>query len=211
MTIGIVNYGVGNIASVSAAVTAVGSTPELLREPSESSGVDALILPGVGSFAKCMQILDETGWSARLRSEVLGSGTPILGICLGMQLLASLGSEGAESEDVAGLGLIEGRVGHLNEIGCNARVPHVGWNDIKVQASAGGLFSGIPDGTDFYFVHSYVFTPTNREHVAATCEYGVEVTAAVQHGPVAGVQFHPEKSSRAGFRLLKNFIEQSLC
>jgi glutamine amidotransferase len=138
----------------------------------------------------------------------------LLGVCVGMQLLASYSMEGtgAEASDgVPGLGLIPGRVEHLRTLGCGLRVPHVGWNEVKIAPNTSGLFDGIPDGTDFYFVHSYAFVPDDPAAVLATTDYGVPVTAAVRRGHIWGTQFHPEKSSRAGFRLLRNFVEGHPC
>jgi len=118
----------------------------------------------------------------------------------------------ADAQDgTPGLGLIPGRVEHLNSLGCHLRVPHVGWNAVTPVSINGGLFDGIPVGTDFYFVHSYAFVPASPADVLATTDYGIPVTAAVRHGHVWGTQFHPEKSSRAGFRLLRNFIENRPC
>jgi glutamine amidotransferase len=132
-----------------------------------------------------------------------------------MQLLASYSTEGAGNDGTAmqtrGLGLVPGRVEHLRNLGCTLRVPHVGWNEVTSSPSGEGLFNGIPDGTDFYFVHSYAFVPEDPKDIAATTDYGISVTAAVRRNRVWGTQFHPEKSSRAGFELLGNFIEASSC
>jgi glutamine amidotransferase len=161
----------------------------------------------VGSFADGMAHLEERGWTAALRAEV-GAGKPLLGICLGMQLLASHGTEGG---DTPGLDLVPGAVRRLEALGCALRVPHVGWNAITPAGSGGGLFAAISPGTDFYFVHSYAFVPESAEHVLARTDYGVPVVAAVARGNVFGTQFHPEKSSRAGLRLLRNFLEGAAC
>jgi glutamine amidotransferase len=131
-----------------------------------------------------------------------------------MQLLASCSMEGVNlnvQHGITGLGLIPGRVEHLRELGCNLRVPHVGWNSVSPANSEGGLFDGIPKGTDLYFVHSYAFVAEDPSEVLATTDYGIPITAAVQRGKVWGTQFHPEKSSRAGFRVLRNFIDMSAC
>jgi len=131
-----------------------------------------------------------------------------------MQLLASCSMEGSGEQapdGTPGLGFIPGRVEHLRTLGCSMRVPHVGWNEVANCAPKDGLFDGIPDGTDFYFVHSYAFVPQDPADVLATTDYGVPLTAAVRRGRIWGTQFHPEKSSRAGFRLLRNFIEGPAC
>ncbi|HCG04285.1 MAG TPA: imidazole glycerol phosphate synthase subunit HisH [Desulfovibrio sp.] len=212
MNIGIIDYGVGNLGSVQQALETLRTTATLITRAVDMHTVDALILPGVGSFAECAQNLDNGGWTQAIRHEVLERNKPLLGICLGMQLLASCSMEGAtESTGHGGLDLIPGRVEHLRDLGCTLRVPHVGWNDVKITAKNATLFNDIPDGTDFYFVHSYAFVPADTTWVQATTSYGIPVTAAVRRGRVWGTQFHPEKSSRAGLRLLRNFIETYPC
>jgi glutamine amidotransferase len=171
-------------------------------------------LPGVGNFADCARLLHVGGWFHALQDEVQAGQKPLLGVCVGMQLLASCSMEGANADALdgtPGLGFIPGRVEHLNSLGCHLRVPHVGWNAVAPVSMRGGLFDGIPVGTDFYFVHSYAFVPANPADILATTDYGITVTAAVRRGHVWGTQFHPEKSSRAGFRLLRNFIENRPC
>lgn len=211
MNVVIVDYGMGNLGSVRRALEQLGAEPEIATDPARLEQAERIILPGVGSFADGMAHLDQHGWSAALRARAQ-RGTPLLGICLGMQLLATCGSERGEH---AGLGLIPGRVTRLDLMGCQARIPHVGWNDIKVTAAAdnaaGRLFEGIADGTDFYFVHSFAFEAERPDDVLASVDYGIEVAAAVGRGHVAGTQFHPEKSSKAGFRILKNFLEAEAC
>jgi len=214
MKAGVVDYGVGNLGSVLRALEELRVTPVLINRAVDLHAVDCLILPGVGNFADCVRLLEGGGWVQPLREEVLGYQRPLLGVCVGMQLLADASMEGAETSDgqgIPGLGLIPGRVEHLRTLGCTHRVPHVGWNSITRAPDAGSLFDGIPDGTVFYFVHSYAFVPQNSADILATTDYGVPVTAAVRRGHVWGTQFHPEKSSRAGFRLLRNFIEGPAC
>lgn len=212
MKVGVIDYGVGNLGSVLRALEELRVTPVLVNRATDMHATDSLILPGVGNFADCMRLLDAGGWVTALRNEVQGYGRPLLGVCLGMQLLADNSTEGAaEGQYVAGLGLIPGEVRHLRSVGCAQRVPHVGWNGITRSRHDDHLFHTIPDGTDFYFVHSYAFSPRDSADVLATTDYGVPVTAAVRRGHVWGTQFHPEKSSRAGFRLLRNFIEGPAC
>jgi len=214
MKVGILDYGVGNLGSVMRALEELHVTPVFINRAVDMHTSDCLILPGVGNFADCARLLEVGGWTSALRDEVLGCGRPLLGVCVGMQLLASYSTEGANEahpNGVPGLDFVPGKVEHLRALGCSLRVPHVGWNAIKCQGPAGSLFSGIPDGTDFYFVHSYAFSPENQADVLATVDYGVAVTAAVQRGNVWGTQFHPEKSSRAGFQLLRNFIAGNPC
>jgi glutamine amidotransferase len=214
MRVGVIDYGVGNLGSVLRALAELRVAPILVTRAMDMHATDSLILPGVGNFADCARLLGEGGWTQAMRDEVQGGQKPLLGVCVGMQLLASRSMEGADEnspDGVPGLGFIPGRVEHLRTLGCSLRVPHVGWNEVTTGAAKGGLFDGIPDGTDFYFVHSYALVPEDPADVLATTDYGVPVTAAVRRGHVWGTQFHPEKSSRAGFRLLRNFIEGPTC
>jgi len=212
MKVGVIDYGVGNLGSVLRALEELRVAPVLVNRAADMHATDCLILPGVGNFADCARLLDHGGWTTALRDEVQGYERPLLGVCVGMQLLADSSTEGArEGEDAPGLGFIPGQVRHLRSFGCTLRVPHVGWNGITRTRTDDHLFDDIPDGTDFYFVHSYAFAPKDAGDVLATTDYGVPVTAAVRRGHVWGTQFHPEKSSRAGFRLLKNFIEGPTC
>lgn len=211
MKVGVIDYGVGNLGSVLRAVEELRVSPLLIDRPADMHLADCLILPGVGNFADCAALLDKGGWTSALKDEVLGYSRPLLGVCVGMQLLADSSEEGAGGADsVPGLGFVPGKVVHLRSLQCDLRIPHVGWNDVKLGA-VDHLFTDIPDGTDFYFVHSYAFVPEIAIDVLATTDYGVEVTAAVRHGHICGTQFHPEKSSKAGFQLLRNFIEGPQC
>lgn len=212
MKVGVIDYGVGNLGSVLRALEELRVLPVQVDRASDMHATDCLILPGVGNFADCARLLDAGGWVSALHDEVLGYDRPLLGVCVGMQLLADSSTEGAaEGLSTPGLGFIPGQVEHLRSFGCMLRVPHVGWNSVTRTRADDHLFAGIPDGTDFYFVHSYAFAAQNSADVLATTDYGVSVTVAVRRGHVWGTQFHPEKSSRAGFRLLKNFIEGSIC
>ena len=213
MKVGVIDYGVGNLGSVMLALEELRVTPVLVTRAIDMHTADSLILPGVGNFADCARLLDGGGWMQALRDEVQVAGKPLLGVCLGMQLLASFSTEGAENatKSTPGLSFIPGRVENLRTLGCGLRIPHMGWNEVTSHTPSGGLFDGIPDGTDFYFVHSYAFVPDDPAHVVATTVYDIPVPAAVRLGHIWGTQFHPEKSSRAGFRLLRNFIENPVC
>lgn len=203
-SIGIIDYGVGNLGSVMGAFEVLNINAQLISEPSDIKNSDRLILPGVGSFYECKKLLDRGGWTAELQDVVLKKRKPILGICLGMQLLAEYGYEGVDGEDpVPGLGLLEGEVVSLKKLGCLQRVPHVGWNSVNING--GEMFQGVPDGTDFYFVHSCVFVPKGENYVNAMLNYGGYFTASFEKKYIWGTQFHPEKSSRAGFKVLQNF------
>jgi glutamine amidotransferase len=148
-----------------------------------------------------MERLCALGWPDALRAAVSGRGLPVIGICLGMQLLGEYGVEGGRT---SGLGLVPGRVAAL-EPSDQIRIPHVGWNSVH-QRTPCRLFAGIPDGTDFYFVHSYEFIPANEHDSVATTSYGASFSSAIVHQNVFGVQFHPEKSSRQGLQLIRNFL-----
>jgi len=212
MRVGVIDYGVGNLGSVVRALEELRVVPKLIDRAVDMHSVDCLILPGVGNFSDCASLLKSGDWIAALHQEVKGYDRPLLGICVGMQLLADASTEGFDNQDEAfGLGFIPGRVKHLRDLGCKFRIPHVGWNNIIRCNLHDPLFDGIPDSTDFYFVHSYAFIPEDSKNILATVDYSIKVTAAVRCGHVWGTQFHPEKSSRAGFRLLRNFIESPNC
>jgi len=206
MKVGIVDYGMGNLASVAQAVTSLGHSPAIIGGPEAIQQCDRVILPGVGAFDEGMKRLESGSWVEPIRGAA-AEGKPLLGICLGMQFLAAHGTEGT---DRPGLALIEGTVVGLRALGCTERVPHVGWNETRATTDD-RLFDGLPRLADYYYVHSFAFTPANRDHVIATVEHGCEIAAAVRSGRVWGTQFHPEKSSKAGLALLKNFIELGEC
>ena len=207
MKVAIVDYGMSNLGSVNRALAMLGVEPTIATEPSQLASADRIVLPGVGSFADGMSHLVEHGWVAPLRHEAL-RGKPLLGICLGMQLLATSGTERGVH---AGLDLIPGQITRLDAMGCPQRIPHVGWNDIRLMDGGGALFSGIPSHSDFYFVHSFAFEAAVPDDVLACVDYGITFAAAVGRGHVFGTQFHPEKSSRAGTRLLRNFLDYQPC
>lgn len=199
--IGIVDYGIGNLGSVVNALTHLGLEAELLTDPAQVDHHKRLLLPGVGSFALAMDRLNEAGWSSALRHHC-EAGMPLLGICLGMQLLFE---EGEEHGMRKGLGLLPGRVVPLNP-GAGLRVPQIGWNGLS-YVRRHPLFCGVKEHVDFYFVHSFQCMPTDPSDIIATCDYGSAVTAAVARGNVAGMQFHPEKSQDCGLKLLSNFAD----
>lgn len=199
--IGIVDYGMGNLASVRNAFDHLGYEALICGEPKDLGKTDRLILPGVGSFRAAMQSLSGRGWADALKSYVT-SGRPLMGICLGMQLLFESGEEHGPTQ---GLGLLHGRVIRLDPAPPN-KVPHMGWNNLTRMWSH-PLLRGIKPGIDFYFVHSYQCVPTDATDVVAYCDFGGEFVAAVATGNIAGMQFHPEKSQPAGMRILGNFAE----
>lgn len=208
MKVAIINYGMGNIGSVRRALENLGVEPYVAEYPEQLHSANRIILPGVGSFSEGMQALVDGGWVQELNTEVLVKKKPLLGICLGMQLLAERGYEG---EPTNGLGYLSGSVKHLNDLKCLGPIPHVGWNEINKINSA-QILRSIPDATDLYFVHSYAYDGIDATQVIATAQYeGALVAAVVGRDHIMGTQFHPEKSSRAGVQILNNFIEFSPC
>jgi glutamine amidotransferase len=208
MKVAIVNYEMGNIGSVRRALENMGVEGYVAEYPDDLHGANRIILPGVGSFAQGMTALQAGGWVDELYTQVQVKKKPLLGICLGMQLLANKGYEGAE---VSGLGYLKGEIRHLRDLGCKGPVPHVGWNDIN-RSGSHPMLTAIPDHTDVYFVHSYAYDAPSSPEVLAHTKYGdTQIVAAVGSGHIMGTQFHPEKSSRAGAQILKNFIDFVVC
>jgi len=207
MSIAIIDYGMGNLASVQSACESISAPSFITENPEDLKKAAHIIVPGVGSFAQAMENLRSGGWVKALR-QASDENIPILGICLGMQLLAARGTEHGESE---GLGLIPGVIRHFSDPDpIDQRIPHVGWNEIHIQKQD-YLFAGVKDKTDFYFVHSYIFHVDEPAHVLTTTPHGREFTSTVGAGSVRGVQFHPEKSGPAGFQILKNFVGGAAC
>ena len=214
INVAVIDYGVGNLLSVSRALLHCGAQVQVTSDPATILAADRVILPGVGAFANGMAALRANGLDAVVH-QVAAAGTPLLGICLGMQMLMESSTEfGATS----GLGLIPGRVvqipGHTTS-GEPHKIPHIGWNALvhpptQTHASwSGGLLDGIAPGEAVYFVHSFMAQPTDPAHRLADCLYGgIAVSAAVQRGQVLGCQFHPEKSGEVGLRVLNNFLRR---
>ncbi|MCS6800884.1 MAG: imidazole glycerol phosphate synthase subunit HisH [Chloroflexota bacterium] len=199
--IAIVDYGMGNLHSVRHAFELVGAEVRVTRDPEELYAAERIVLPGVGAFGECVKNLEASGLRAVLAELVLERGTPFLGICLGMQVLATLGEEFGRHE---GLGWVPGVVRRF--AGEGLRIPHVGWNEIAPQIES-PLFRGLGHAPCFYFVHSYHFVPDDPRVVAATCDYGGPFPAAILSRNIFATQFHPEKSQAVGLRLLENFLE----
>jgi imidazole glycerol-phosphate synthase subunit HisH len=199
--IGIVDYGAGNIASVRHAFARIGEAAEPFSDPRRALDYSRLLLPGVGSFRLAMESLRSAGWEGVLR-EYAASGRPVMGICLGMQLLLDVG---LEHGDTAGLGLIPGTVERLAPAP-GYKVPHTGWNSITHDRPH-PLLRGLRAHIDFYFVHSFHCNVTHPENVIARCDYGGSFVAGIARGNVAGFQFHPEKSQPMGLKVLQRFAE----
>lgn len=201
--VAIIDYGLCNLDSIRRAVEMCGGDPVVTDDPKALGSANLLILPGVGAFGVAMENLKSRGMDQSIREQV-GAGIPLLGICLGMQLLASRSTEGGNH---AGLDLIPGDVVLLKEQ-TGDKIPHIGWNSVNGIAEDEPLLAGVAPGTDFYFVHSYHIQCKEPADAVASTPYCGTFTSMVRHGHVAGTQFHPEKSQRAGFRLLTNFLEQ---
>jgi glutamine amidotransferase len=201
MNVLIVDYGMGNLGSARRSFEECGAKVHVRDDPKSVAAADRIVLPGVGAFSEAMQRIREAGWYSAIRQAALQDRVPVLGICLGMELLAESGDEGGYTE---GLALIPGRVCRLDNAS-GERLPHVGWNEVYPRNEC-VLFKKILPRTDFYFVHSYHFVPDNPNNLAATTPYCGEFASAVFAENIFGVQFHPEKSSQAGFQLIRNFL-----
>jgi len=197
--IGILKMPIGNLQSAWNAVCAVGFDPVLVDETSDFDSLSHLIMPGVGNFRAVVDHLESRGLPARVK-QFARSGRPLLGICVGMQLLAETGSEGGES---IGLGLIKGHVHQLPDIE-GLRLPHVGWSGVSIHHQH-PVLEGIKNGRDFYFVHSYSFQVAETKDLIAETTYGRPFASIVGRANVIGFQFHPEKSHVNGLRLVENF------
>lgn len=200
--VGIVDYGMGNLLSVFHALEALGAEARICRRPEKLKNMERLVLPGVGAFADCMRNLEQSGFAEALEEEAIACGKPVLGICLGMQVMARESEEGGNHK---GLGWIPARVERLGPRDASLRVPHIGWNEVRYRPGS-SFFSGLPQGPEFYFVHSYAMNCEDERDAIAYCDYGGPVTAAVQRGNIFATQFHPEKSQDHGLRVLQNFL-----
>ncbi|MEY8199465.1 MAG: imidazole glycerol phosphate synthase subunit HisH [Colwellia sp.] len=202
MNVVIVDYGMGNMRSVVSALNYCGVSNIRLSDGIASlNTADKIILPGVGSFAEAMKRIKESGLDDELREVVLNKSKPILGVCLGMQIMGITGTEGGESH---GLGFVEGYVDSFDNF--NLKVPHVGYNQLEFSKGS-RLFSGIEQGSDFYFTHSFrMLSDSNIDK--SICDYGGDFVAGFERDNIAGVQFHPELSQKNGLKLISNFLEK---
>jgi glutamine amidotransferase len=203
--IGIVDYGLGNLTSVAGAIKRLEHTPFISADAGELSQADRLILPGVGAFGDGMNKLRERNLVDPLAEIVLEDKMPILGICLGSQLLTQ---KSEEFGDHVGLGWIDAEVKRFTPDDDELRVPHVGWNDFHRTAES-VLFDGLPDTPLVYFVHSYYIATDEPDLVIGECEYGIKFVAAMERENIFATQFHPEKSQANGLAMLRNFIEKA--
>ncbi|MFA6856669.1 MAG: imidazole glycerol phosphate synthase subunit HisH [Treponema sp.] len=210
---GIVDYNAGNIRSVEHALDAIGAPFVLSKKPGELVNCDRLIFPGVGDASYAMKQLKLTGFDIFLK-DWAAAGKPLIGICLGSQIIFDHSDEG----DVACLGLIKGTIRHFstlwkeNNINGDGllKVPHMGWNDIAYENGGSTLLGGIPEHSNFYFVHSYLIQPDDAHIVKAYADYGIHVPAVVESGSITAFQFHPEKSGANGMLILRNYCKADL-
>ena len=200
----VVDYGMGNLRSVSKALEALGASVRVSGAPRDVAAADKVILPGVGAFPAAMRELSARGLVEPIKAAI-ASGKPYLGICLGLQLLCE---ESDEGERTAGLGVLAGRVKKFATNGnASLKIPHMGWNQVQPPATRScPLLAGIPAGSYFYFVHSYYADPADRSVVALETEYGSRFTSMIWRDRLFATQFHPEKSQAVGLTLLKNFL-----
>lgn len=200
----IIDYGLGNVQAFLTMFKIIGVNARLAQTSNDLNDASKIILPGVGAFDQAMQLLNQSGMRESLEKLVLIEKVPVLGVCVGMQILASSSDEG----DLPGLGWLPGRVNsfRLNKCSSNLAIPHMGWNDVEAKLNH-PLFSGLERNARFYFLHSYYFECINSDYIAATASYGFNFSCAVSKENIYGVQFHPEKSHLFGTRLIKNFTE----
>jgi glutamine amidotransferase len=205
-TLALIDYGSGNLASAAKALArAANGKLDIITtaDPEAVMQAERVVLPGVGAFADCMRGLSAVpGMVEALRDKVLKEGAPFLGICVGMQLLATVGVEFGRH---AGLGWIAGEVVKITPSDPALKIPHMGWNELK-KVQSHPLLEGVPDGAHAYFVHSFQLLPTLKDDLVATTDYGGPLTAMVCNENIAGTQFHPEKSQATGLKLLENFV-----
>jgi imidazole glycerol-phosphate synthase subunit HisH len=197
--VAVLDYGVGNLHSAAKALDRAGADVRVVPTVEAAAGAAGLVVPGVGAYGACLSGLSSAG-GADAVAGWLATGRPLLGICVGMQLLFEASEEGTVSD---GVGVVPGKIRRLTG---NVKIPHIGWDEVTVRPGS-RLLAGLGDGTRFYFVHSYAPEP-DGDAVAAVCDYGGRLGAAVEQGNLFGTQFHPEKSGKAGLALLANFVTQ---
>jgi len=206
--IAIIDYGLGNIRAFANILKRLDVPHGIAHTAEDLRNATKIILPGVGAFDHAMELLDGSGMRDTLDRMVLEDRRPVIGICVGMQILGERSAEGKRP----GLGWVPGEVCSMHQDGLDheGRLPHMGWNDVR-PLREGGLFQGIGAAPTFYFLHSYYFKCAHADHVLSTTRYGGEFASAIAHGSIYGVQFHPEKSHHNGIQLLKNFAELPIC
>jgi len=202
MKIAIIDYGMGNIHSVAKALELFGAKTSITNKENDIGACDKIVLPGVGAFDDAMAELEKQGLVEVIKEQIKNK-KPFLGICLGLQLLLE---DSQEAKGKKGLGILEGKVVKFS-VKAGQKVPHMGWNDLKIISSGCPLLSGFSDGSQVYFCHSYYPVPVDKSVIAATTDYGLEFPSVLWKDNVYGVQFHPEKSQAVGQKIIKNFVE----
>jgi len=197
----LIDYGMGNLLSVSKALESVGAEVKITSDKSEILTADHLVLPGVGNFGDGMQHIAKSGLAETILSFI-NSGKPFLGICLGMQLLME---ESEEAPGIKGLGVFKGKVVKFKKM--KLKIPHMGWNTVSITKNGKTSFKDVDDESFFYFVHSYYVDPEDLNIVAGNCNYGIDFAATLKKDNIFATQFHPEKSQDKGLQLLRNFVE----
>jgi imidazole glycerol-phosphate synthase subunit HisH len=205
--VGIIDYGMGNVSSVLNAFNAIGASARVVGNASELAAVTHVVLPGVGSFPDAMRRLNSGRWIPAMEQAVLDRSTPFLGICLGLQLLGTTSSEFGITR---GLGWISGSVIRLEPKDRFCRIPHIGWNEVAVDPGSSMYADTFRDPAIVYFVHSYHLLPDDPSVVNGWCDHGGRFAASISSGNIWAVQYHPEKSQRAGLQILRNFVAEGV-
>ena len=201
--VAIINYGIGNIRSLFNSLKKIDVEVEIVSDPESITSYDKVFLPGVGSYKDAIEIINKMGWDRAIKNFSSFKGKGLFGICLGMQILSTFGYEHGKSN---GLDLIKGDVVKINKSGYDLKLPHIGWNSITILNKC-SITDNINNKENFYFVNSYTFKVNNSDNIIATTEYGIEFPSILNQQNIFGTQFHPEKSSKAGLQILKNFID----
>jgi imidazole glycerol-phosphate synthase subunit HisH len=200
--VAIINYGIGNIRSLYNSLKKIEIEAEIITDPELIYKFSKVFLPGVGSYKDAIEMIKKIGWDKAIKKFTFNKNKSLFGICVGMQILSTYGYEYGKSE---GLNIIEGDVKHLDKQNCELKLPHIGWNNIKI-INKNLITENISDDSDFYFVNSYAYKLKDTNRLIATTNYGIEFPSIINKQNIFGTQFHPEKSSKAGIQILKNFI-----
>ena len=201
--VAIINYGTGNIRSLYNSLKKIEVEAEIIVDPESIYKFDKVFLPGVGSYKDAMDMIKKKGWERPIKTFSSNKNKSLFGICVGMQILSTFGYEYGNSN---GLDIIKGNVERMNKQGCDLKLPHIGWNNIKILKK-NLITKNLSEDSDFYFVNSYSLKIVNIDELIATTVYGIEFPSIINNNNVFGTQFHPEKSSKAGIQILKNFID----
>ena len=200
--VAIINYGIGNIRSLYNSLKKIEIDAEIINDPELICNFNKVFLPGVGSYKDAIEKIKKIGWEKSIKNFSSNKNNSLFGICVGMQILSSYGYEYGKSQ---GLNIIEGDVEHMDKQGCSLKLPHIGWNNIKIYNNS-LITENISNESNFYFVNSYSYKHLNPDRLIATTDYGIEFPSIINKENIFGTQFHPEKSSKAGIQILKNFI-----